>query len=230
MWQPHKQFGITFLTLLLAYAGIQFSAGQNLIANGGFEGGIKSWNLWVPAESQGANCRFDVVSDSPHSGTNCARLQSDDYGRFAIGTDPFPAQPGEHYRVTAWVRADPAALARVNTHGVAPSAGFVIRLHLSQDKVETQGGHFFIGLGNVVTRGAPAALTTALPKDWTKVEAVVEIPPGVDSVNPSLFSWWVTGTIFIDDFSIEKVDASTPITPLPASDPGSSSAPNPENK
>ncbi|MEJ0001558.1 MAG: hypothetical protein WDO13_21945 [Verrucomicrobiota bacterium] len=53
-----------------------------------------------------------------------------------------------------------------------------------------------------------------LPKTWTQVQAVIEIPAGVDAVGPSLFDWWTKGAIFVDDFSITKVDASAPVTPL----------------
>jgi hypothetical protein len=85
-------------------------------------------------------------------------------------------------------------------------------------KAEAEGGHLFITPGNRVTRGISPApgdpVTEHIPTEWTQIEAVVEIPQGVDGMGPSLFDWWGKGTIYADDFSVEKVDASTPATPL----------------
>jgi len=185
-----------------------------LISNGGFESGNSGWSIFVPDESKSANCRFDVVGNAPHSGTNCIRLQSDTFARFCIGSTFIPVQPGEHYHVSVWYKGDPDATIRPVTAGIS-TAGFVIRLYLRQGNADAQGGHFFIGPGNRVARISPADPTsTTLPTSWTQIEAVVEIPPGVDEIGPALFSWWTQGTIYADDFSIEKVDASTPVTPL----------------
>lgn len=209
------------LSFLLTCTGIQASAGQELVANGGFENGTTDWNLFVPGESQEKNCRFDVVSDSPHSGANCARFQSEDFARFSIGAGKgFPVQAGERYRVSAWVHTDTAA------HLRSKAPGFVIRLNLRQGNKDAAGGHLYIETGNVVAHGdAPPESTSDLPKTWTKVEAVVEIPAGVDTVFPSVFSWWVKGTLFVDDFSIQKVDPSTAVTPLTEPTPVASGTP-----
>ncbi|MEJ0001560.1 MAG: hypothetical protein WDO13_21955 [Verrucomicrobiota bacterium] len=77
-----------------------------------------------------------------------------------------------------------------------------------QGSADAPGGAFFIGAGNAVSRGTPAESTVALPKDWTKIETVIEIPPGTDNVFPALFAWWTKGAVDVDDFSIEKVDAA----------------------
>ena len=194
-----------------------------LVSNGGFEEGTTGWGIFVPEESQDKACGFDVVSVMPHSGAKSGRLHSDDYARFSIGTAAIPVHPGERYRVTAWVRPDPAAHVRKG----AP--GFAIRLNLRAGNADAMGAHLFIGLGNRVSLGeAPAGSTAPLPKDWTKVEAIVEIPAGVDAILPSLFAWWVKGFIFVDDLSVEKVDASTTVTPLAQNTAGTTgTAPNP---
>jgi hypothetical protein len=181
----------------------------SLISNGGFEDGITGWGTYVPDESKAANCRFDVATDSPHSGASCARLQTDDFGRFSVGCGLIPVQPGEHYHVSVWIRAG-------NLAEVRPKApGFVIRLHLSQSGSDAAGGHLFIAPGNRVTRDVPAdPVSDSLPTTWTQIEAVIEIPQGVDSMGPGIFSWWTKGIVYADDFSIEKVDASTPATPF----------------
>jgi hypothetical protein len=211
-------------SLLLTWASLQPCAGQELIANGGFENGSTGWGIYIPEESQDKTCRFDVASDSPHSGVNCARLQTDDFARFCIGsTTSFPVQPGERYRVSAWVRLDPAAHVRVK----AP--GFAIRLNLSLGNQDTAGGHLLIEPGNLVARNIAAEAVTDLPKKWTKVEAVVEVPAGVDTIRPTLFAWWIKGSLFVDDFSITKVDATTPVTPMTqtaAAQSGAATAPS----
>jgi hypothetical protein len=195
--------------LVLGYAAIHNVLADSLTPNGGFEDGSTGWTLFVPDEAKDKNCLFDVLSDAPHSGTNCMRLKSDDFARFCVGAGFIPAQPGEHYRVSVWVRADPAAQVLPKT------PGFVVRIFLRQGNADAPGGHLFIGPGNRVARNNPAApVSKSLPTTWTKIEAVIEIPPGVDSIGPALFSWRTKGAIYADDFSLEKVDASTPVTPL----------------
>jgi hypothetical protein len=189
-------------------------ATSSVLTNGGFESGTGDWSIFIPSESTSANCRFDVVSDTPHSGTNCVRMQSDDFGRFSVGCSPIPVQPGEHYRVSVWIKADAAATIRPSSPGIT-TTGFVVRLYLGQAGSDAAGGHLFIAPGNRVTRDNPAdPVAPTLPTTWTKIEAVVEIPSGVDKMGPGLFSWWTKGAIFADDFAIEKVDASTPVTPF----------------
>jgi hypothetical protein len=194
--------------LLLAWSAAQGVRADTLVPNGGFEEGTTGWTIFVPEESKDKNCRFDVAGDAPHSGSSAARFQSDDFARFGIGAPVIPVQAGERYRVSVWVRIDPAAQVRPK----AP--GFAIRLNLRQGDSDAPGGHLFIVPGNRVSRDIPADPGADLTKDWTHVEAVVEIPGGVDAIGPSLFSWWTSGTLYADDFTIEKVDAATAVTPL----------------
>ena len=81
-----------------------------------------------------------------------------------------------------------------------------------------KAGHWKDRLPLTALRAGVAALLlmawVGLPKAWTQIKAVIEIPSGVDSILPALFSWWTKGALYADDFSIEKVDASTPVTPL----------------
>jgi hypothetical protein len=195
--------------LILSFVAIHNVAADSLVPNGGFEDSSTGWAIFVPDESKDKNCHFDVVTDTPHSGVNCARFQSDDFARFGIGSGFIPVQAGEHYHVSVWIKADPAAEARPKT------PGFVIRLYLRQGTGDAAGGHLFIGYGNTVSRNTPAVPeSTTLPTAWTQIEAVIEIPPGVDSVGPALFSWWTKGAIYVDDFSLDKVDDSTAVTPV----------------
>jgi hypothetical protein len=221
-----KFLRLRYLVLLLwSCRAVHGNPAEALVSNGGFENGAAGWGMWAPDESSDKGCRFDVVGDSPHSGAKCARLQSDDFARFCIGAAMFPVHPGEHYSVSVWVRADPAAQVRKDSAGFA--AGFAVRLFLRQGNGDAEGGHLFIGLGNRVARGTPPDPGSKLPMKWTQISAVVEIPSGVDSMGPGLFSWWTKGAIFADDFSIEKVDASTPATPLWQRPAGPAAAPAP---
>jgi len=195
--------------LVLSCVAIHNVAADSLVPNSGFEDGLTGWQIFIPDESKDKNCHFDVVSTEPYSGLNCARLQSDDFARFGIGSAFIPVQAGEHYHVSVWIKADPTAQARPKT------PGFVIRLYLRQGTADAAGGHLFISYGNAVSRNTPVVPeSTTLPTTWTQIEAVIEIPPGVDSVGPALFSWWTQGAIYADDFSLDKVDASTAVTPL----------------
>ncbi len=211
------------LALLLLSSRLASSAPveNSLIPNGGFEEGVGQWKIYIPEEAREKNCQFEVTPESLHSGANGARLQADDFARFSIGFGLIPVQAGERYRVSVWVRGES------NAHVRLKSPGFVVRLSLRQGEADADGGHLFIGLGNRVTRNLPAdPLAPSLPTEWTQVEAVVEIPSGVDAVGPALFSWGTKGGISVDDFSLEKVDATTPPTPLwEGSGSGASSSP-----
>ena len=203
--------------LILGSLAPQGAQADSLVPDGGFENGIGSWKMWVPDESKDQNCHFDVVPDNPHAGAACVRLQSDDFARFAISSGSYPVQAGEHYHFSVWVRADAAAEIRPN----AP--GFAIRVNFHSAGAGAPSDPLFIGPGNRVKPGTPANPTWKHLTEWTQIEAVIEIPAGVDAIAPSLFDWWGKGALYADDFSIEKVDASTPPPPwcslLPARRP-----------
>lgn len=160
--------------LLLSALVLIPARADDLVSNGGFENGTAGWSLFVPDESNDKNCRFDVVNDAPHSGASCLRLQSDDFARYSVGTSLVPVTPGDHYKVSVWIKAGPDAHVRLK----AP--GFAVRLFLAQNNTDAAGGHLFIAPGNRVTRNTPAdPVADELPTAWTQIEAVIEIPPGV---------------------------------------------------
>ena len=194
--------------LICGCAAIHAASAGPLVSNGGFENGAAGWKAFIPEESQDKDCRFDIINEAPHSGTNCVQLQSNDFARFCIGSEAIQVHPGDRYNVSVWVRADSRAHVRMK----AP--GFVIRLGLRSGDADAEGGHLFIGTGNRVARNTPPDPASNLSKGWTQIKAVIEIPSGVDAVIPALFAWWTKGGIFADDFSIEKADASATVTPL----------------
>jgi len=171
-----------------------------LVSNGGFENGGTDWSIYVPEDSAEKHCTFTVVKDQPHSGAACAQLNSSEIARFCVGHKPVVVTPGQHYRVWAWFRAGP------QTPFAKKTPGFSIRLNLT-------GAHLQINAEGVITPGNPVALKNPMPTQWTQVAVVIEIPPGTTAMGVDLFSY-AGGPLFIDDFSIVKVDSSVKVTPL----------------
>ncbi|MCE0499653.1 MAG: heparinase II/III family protein [Methylacidiphilales bacterium] len=202
------------LPLLFALCGHQAfgadtpSAPGELVPNGSFEEGKTGWSLYVPSDSQGKNCRFTISQDSPHTGTSCGLMQADSFARFWLSWPSIPVQPGERYRVSAWVRGGTDLQFQPRT------AGVLIRLSLTQNKENSPGGPLFLALNGEVTRKDTPNTPAPIPTKWTQMEAVVEIPADADSMSPFFFCWNAMGSLYVDDVSIEKVDASVPLTPL----------------
>jgi len=191
----------------LALMLISARADDNLIPNGDFESGATGWGLFIPAESQAKGCQFTVVQDNPHAGMSCAKLQSNDFARYALGSHPFPVTAGDHYRVTAWVRADP------QTQVSKGQGGFVLRLTLHRSS-GVGANNFNLVLGDKISLSNNPPPSAPLPTTWTEVEAVVEIPANVDSLGCDVFVHYAKGPVYLDDISIVKVDASVAATPL----------------
>jgi hypothetical protein len=181
---------------------------SNLVPNPGFEEGQTGYYLFVAPDSTSMNCRYTIDTKSFHSGAQSALMQADDFARFAVGpAAPIPVGTGERYKVGVWVKAGSDFQAQPGTPGV------VLRLNLFQNNGPSPSGLILIYLNNTVSQGVfPAAVTTPLSKDWTHIEAVVEVPAAVDGMSPVLFSWKGKGSLNVDDFTLEKVDATTPVS------------------
>ena len=46
----------------------------------------------------------------------------------------------------------------------------------------------------------------------TTPSLVVKVPAGVDHLVPTLFFWKAKGSLYVDDFSLQKVDPATPLS------------------
>ena len=203
-------FKVAFLSMVLTPAAWADDVSDSLAQNGGFEDASAHWSQFVPDDSKMNTCTFTVINDHPHSGNFCARLESSGPGRFCVGNPSIPVQPHDRYRITVWYRADAAAILNPNSPGVS------IRVNLKKsadDKGAFPDSFRQINPAGIVSIGNPVPISTPLPADWTKMEAVVEIPDGITLIDPDLFSY-VQGVVFFDDFSVEKVSADTPITPI----------------
>jgi hypothetical protein len=195
----------------------------NLISNPGFEEGdlASSYYLGVAGDSKDMNCRFSIDTKTVHSGKQSAIMQADDFARCSIGPK-IPCHPlsgGERYRVGVWVKPAPDFQAQPGTPGVVlrmnPTSGFPPVAAASM---------IFVNLDNTVSTGiAPPMAMKPLSSDWTHLEAVIEIPAGIDSMGPVLFMWKAKGSLYVDDFTFDKVDASTPLTPVVSAASGASS-------
>jgi hypothetical protein len=203
----------TFLFLAL----LQFSSADdtNLVTNPGFESGHAAYGLFIGPESSGDNCRFTTSTDTFHSGQQAAIMQADDFARFSLCAQvPAALVAGDVYRVGVWVKAGADFQAQPGSTGVVlrlnPEAGSPV--------VAVPDGFIFAYANSTISMAAPpgfAPLPVAAPDltSWTHLEAVIKIPAGVDHYVPALFFWRAKGSLYVDDFSFEKVDAGTSLTP-----------------
>ncbi len=194
-------------------------AGSNLIQNPGFESGNTGWGLFVPAESKEKGCRFSVANAGAHSGQACAEMSSEQFARFALSPNGvIQIQPGERYRLVAWVKGEAGAQADGKTPGV------VLRLILRKGNTDAAGNPaIYVGLNSkVAVVWLPQApdlrkISTSIPSEWTKVEAVFEVPKiesGIDNMGLGVFGLETKGKVYLDDVELEKVDAQTPLSPV----------------
>jgi len=188
---------------------------QNLLTNTGFERGMMNWVTFIPAESVAQAPVLEIAKGSAHTGTSALRLTSTTSSRFAVGNYPWiPVVTGERFRVSAWYRIEPGAVAKVGL------PGFVMRVNFKQEGAPagTPTKHLYVGPSGVISTGVePKMVVPALPTEWTRIEAVVEVPADTNSMSVNFFSWGLTGAVLVDDALIEKVAADVAPTALAGS-------------
>ena len=188
--------------------------GANLISNPGFEDAPAAYALFTAPESKDAEGRFTISTDTFHSGNKSALMQADDFARFSLGPQAtYPVVAGEVYRVGVWVMA--GADFQTQPH----SPGVVLRLDATSSSSVAPADASFIYLNNTVYQaGSPdfAPVPTPSLAQWTHLEAVVKVPDGVASLRPELFFWKAKGSLYVDDFGLQKVDPATPLSALAA--------------
>jgi hypothetical protein len=212
------RFPLSTLSLLalLQLSSVPSTADDtNLVSNSGFEEGKATYTLFVGPESKDANCRFTISPDTFHSGQQSAIMQADDFARFSLCAQvTAPLVAGDVYRVGVWVKAGADFQAQPGSPGVVlrlnPEAGSPV--------APVPNGFIFAYANATISMAAPpgfAPLPVAAPDltSWTHLEAVVKIPDGVDHYVPALFFWRAKGSLYVDDFSFQKVDAGTSLTP-----------------
>ncbi len=195
---------IAWIFLLFVFAAApRLLLGQNLVLNGDFEKGADEWRLFSPAESKNAGCEFSVVAGQGRDGRHAAVLQSVNIGRYGI----YPAEymhitvkARERYKFVAWVKAGD------NFHQEAGTPGVVMRATLfERPGVDYAPGHIFIGMNGVSQPSAAPLESGIVPKVWTKIEGVIEIPQGVTQMIFFVFCWKASGKFWVDDVSVTKL-------------------------
>ena len=218
---PRKFFFGLFTLTALSLTGVGSRADSDvasLISNSGFEEGDSGFYLNVAGDSKDAKCRFSIDKTTFHSGAQALLLQSDDFARYGVGVKVpiHPLAGGDRYRVGVWIKAG----ADFQTQPGSP--GVVLRLDPASGYPPTPASSLiFINLDGTVATGIfPPKNMKPLPKDWTHLEAIIEVPQGMDSMGATLFVWKAKGSLDVDDFTFEKVDSSTALTtvvPCPSS-------------
>ena len=182
---------------------------SNLVPNAGFEDGDAGYGIFPAGDSKTMNCRMSIATDVFHSGKQAALVQADDFARVSVGPKVpiHPVNGGERYRVGVWVKPGADFQAQPGT------AGVVLRLNPASGS--TPGMTIFVNLDGTVSSGiAPITPMKPLPADWTHLEAVIQLPAGIDNVGPVLFLWKAKGSLYVDDFTFEKVDDATALSPV----------------
>lgn len=167
----------------------------------------------MPAEAKGAGCTFDVTGDAPHDGGLAAKLSSEGEARYGIVNYPkgISYVGGDRYRVSAWVKAGDDFQVKSGTPGFEIRVSFFSNVGNFTDSA---AGHFYLALGGQAAMGSGLANSSyeEVPKVWTKVEGVFEMPSDAAAMNVSLFVMKGSGSIFFDDVMLESVDKSTPLS------------------
>jgi len=213
---PYLRVSLIACSVVLANLALGLTANAgNVVSNPGFEDGKEKWGLFVPKDGEGMIDGFQISNEAPHSGVSSALMKLTGPGRCALNANLIPVQPGERYRLTAWVKFSGNS---VLTQGM-PGAFIRATLMESAGKdIADPRRHMHIGLSGKMARVDNVAklAVSELPKQWTKIEGVIEIPAGTTIMGPALFVQGVTGDVSWDDVSVEAVPANTPLSPEPS--------------
>jgi hypothetical protein len=176
-----------------------------------------NWNLFISGGSEAAKItkkQSEVVSPS---GRSVIEISSDRFARFGImpSSGWMTVQPGETFRLTAWVKSDGPPTSDFRNKGVLLRA--TLRTAGNEDYPD---GHFYVGAQGVVL-GAPAKYkgVGGNTTDWTKLEGEIVIPPTVTRVMFFVFGWGTTGTIYVSDAQMSRAEAGTTHQPLLGDEP-----------
>lgn len=215
---PPLRFGVSTLAAGLL-AGLMSSAlADNLIPNPGFESGMDGWEVFLGPEfrSTGAVYEGKVQEGVFHEGSAAVALNTDvpiRYGISSTAKNPIPVDGGARYKVTGWVKFSDDAVLQPNRGSVYLRLALLDAPgHATEDPL----GNIHIGLDGKVARTPDVAKLVCheIPRDWQKIEAVVDIPEGQNYVVMGLFADRISGTAYWDDISLERVEKDTPLSPV----------------
>ncbi len=204
----------TLFSLLLAATTLPLSAGENFFKNPGFENGDEGWRVAVPTNFSDKEVAITVCPEAAKSGGNGLAMSSAECIRYAaiggVQKTLYPLIPGERFCVSAWVRAGNDFTQRPNT------VGFCIRVTTGTQRDGPGDPPIYFGFENHAARGNSWQRDIEVPKTWTKISSVFEIPQNQETkfVDITFQVAEASGTIYLDDVSLERVPETTPLTPL----------------
>lgn len=200
----HVSLGLVLAGALAGMAcGVTASPGKARVLD--FEtASAQTWTEFIPEESKGDGCLVVHDMTVARSGNGSARLHSEKESRFGIRFRgaAFPVSAGERYRLTAWVRVD---FSFVTTQG---TPGVVGRFTLyDKSGSDLSGGHRYVDVAGDVREAAESMTSLPLPPDeWVYVSGELVVPDDCAALLPMIFVWKGSGTVWVDDVRLERVD------------------------
>ncbi len=177
------------------------------ILNGNFSEGLKSWSLFVPAESKDKGC---AMEEGPGKEGKGARMKSSAPARWALSNPPIPVTVGEKWKLTFWVKDEKTT--------VKPGTpGFTARLTMADAKGKSTDQHLYVLPGNKVLLAknyGTYKAAHALPSEWTKIEGIFEIYEGNATMSLNIMPSGIEGSFLIDEVVLEKVASTTTLSPI----------------
>lgn len=189
-----------FLLMLSACEKVRFEA-REVVSVGGQE-----WMRWVPPD-QNTHDGY-IAPGCPKGAAPGVRISADDYSRFGIRprTERLPVVPGDRYRFSAWVRAEPDFRVKEGHAGVLLRMTFY-----GTPERPYRGGHVYLGAKGAVL-GKPERLAGSVPKEWHLITGVIQIPPDVAEMRCFVLCQYGKGSFCVAEPRLEKVTASMPLS------------------
>jgi len=208
-------FRLLFLVpCLLAAPVATLLAGENLFKNPGFENGEEGWKLSIPTNVVDPEAKMTITPEAARSGEAGLAMSSSECIRYSViggRTKPLePLVPGERFRISLWIRAGKDFVQRPNT------VGFCVRVSMGAQREDNPVEPMYFGLENHAVRGNAWQKDIEVPQTWTKISFVFEILKEVEIryVDIAFMVAEASGTLYLDDVSLERVPETTPLTPL----------------
>lgn len=162
-------------------AGLNASAGRELVVNGGFEKVEEGQPM--PEGWTGDRGVFSIDSAVCRSGQGALKYSNADPDRYRLATQKVPLEPGHKYRFGGWVKAD-AITGR--------ESGATLCLEWQGKDGKWMGGCYPSGVKGT--------------RDWTRVEEIVRVPAEAGAFHLACYCRkGMAGTAWFDDVTIERV-------------------------
>jgi hypothetical protein len=152
------------------------AAGENLLANGGFEKGLEGWSPFWAREPNAGKAVLDAAVR--RGGAQAVRIEHAGPKDWSLAhTLQLPVKPGEILELSAWVRVQGEGHATLSVVTRDAAGKTIDWSHGGRNARET--------------------------KDWTLVRSRFVVPPGTATVWPRLIGYGPS-TVWMDDASLER--------------------------